>query len=104
MILISSSTIVGEGIFEVARSHTKSSNLYRKIYAKTGTDQGLGDASLQATSTTDLFFLLQAPWTLQSKRRSEEGREEEEKSSKRLKNNKRTNDGMSKRGASLFID
>ena len=57
----------------------KSSGLYRKIHAKTGADQELGDASLRTTSTADLFLLLQAPWTLQSDRIFGGEREEEEK-------------------------
>ena len=48
--------MVGEGVSQVARSHTKSSGLYRKIHAKTGADQGLRDASLRTTSTADFFF------------------------------------------------
>ena len=102
MILIFSNPTVGEGVPQIAHSHTKSFGLYRKIHVKTGVDQGLRGASLQATSTADLFLLLRAPWTLQSKKRSEGGREEEEKSSKNSKNSKRTNDGMSKRGAPFY--
>ena len=71
--------MVGEGIPQVTHSHTKSSGLYKKIHTKTGIDQGLEDASLQITSTADLFLLLQAPWTLQSDRRSGGEREEEMK-------------------------
>ena len=71
--------MVIEGIPQVTHSHTKSSSLYKKIHAKTGADQGLGDVSLQTTLTVDLFLLLQAPWTLQSDRRSRERREEEKR-------------------------
>ena len=69
--------MVGEDVFQIASSHTKSSGFYKKIHMKTGADQGLGGASLQATSTADLF-LLQVSWMLQSKRRSRGGREKEE--------------------------
>ena len=63
----------------------KLSGLYRKIHAKTGPDQRLGDASLQVTSIVDLFLLLQASWTLQSSSESRGGTEEEEKSSGKSK-------------------
>ena len=76
--------MVGEGVPQVTHSHTKLSSLYRKIYVKTGADQGFGGASLQATSTADLF-LLQAPWTLQSNREFKKGKEKEEKSSEKSK-------------------
>ena len=69
--------MVGEDIPQVTRSHMKLSGLYRKIHAKTGADRNLGGASMQATSTADLFLLLQATWTLQNKKGSEGGREEE---------------------------
>ena len=91
--------MVREGVLQITCSHIESSGLYRKIHAKIGTDQGLEGASLQATSTADLFLLLQTPWTLQSKRRSKGGREEEEKGSGKPQNIKGTNDEMSKRGA-----
>ena len=57
----------------------KLSGLYRKIYVKAGADQRLRGASLQATSTADIFLLLQVPWTLQSKRGSRGRIEEKEK-------------------------
>ena len=56
--------MVGEDVPQITHNHTKSSGFYRKIDAKTGTDQGLGGASLQATSTADLFLFLQIPWIL----------------------------------------
>ena len=71
--------MVGEGILQVAHSHMELSGLYRKIHTKTDANQGLGGTGLQATSTADLFLLLQVPWTLQSKRGSRGGIEEEEK-------------------------
>ena len=64
LILISSGPIVGEGILQVTCSHTESFDLYRKFHVKISIDQGLGGASLQATSTADMFFLLQVPWIL----------------------------------------
>ena len=70
--------MVREGILHITHSHTKSSGLYGKIDVKTSVDQKLEDASLQATSTADLF-LLQISWTLQSKRGSRGRIEEEEK-------------------------
>ena len=63
----------------MTHSHIKSFGLYKKIHAKTGADQGLGGASLQATLTASFFHLLQATWTLQNKRGFRGGREEEEK-------------------------
>ena len=71
--------MVRDGVPQITHSHTKSSGLYRKIHAKTSADQELRDASLRTTLTADLFFLLQAPWTLQSDRKSRGGREKEEK-------------------------
>ena len=70
--------MIGEDVLQVTRSHMKSSGLYKKIHVKTGADQRLGGASLQAISTADLF-LLQVSWILQSKRGSREGIEEEKK-------------------------
>ena len=66
----------------------KSSGLHKKIHAKTGIDQGLGGASLQATLTADLFLFLQASWTLQRMKRSRRAREKEEKSYERIKTSK----------------
>ena len=83
--LTSSGPMVGEGIPQINHSHIKSSGLYRKIHMKTGIDQELGGASLQATSIVDLFLLLQVPWILQSKRRSRRGIVEEEKSCEKSK-------------------
>ena len=87
--------MVGEGIPQVTCSHIKLSDFYRKIHMKIGVDQRLGGASLQATSTADLFLLLQVPWTLQSNRRSRGGREEEEKNFRKSQNNKGIDHGMS---------
>ena len=70
--------IVREGVSQVTHSHTKSSDLYKKIHMKTGADQGVRGASLQATLTVDLFLFLQAPWILQRMKRSRGRREEEE--------------------------
>ena len=54
----------------------------------TSADQEFGDASLQATSTADFFLLLQAPWTLQSSRRSGGEKKENKKSFEKSKNGK----------------
>ena len=82
--------MVREDVPQVTHNHTKSSGLYRKIHMKTGTDQGLGCASLQASSMADLFFFLQAPWMLQRMKESGGGRQkEEEKSYKKIKTSKR---------------
>ena len=79
LILIFSDPIVREGVPQVTHNHTKSSDLYKKIYMKTDIDQGLEDASLQTTLTTDLFLFLQEPWILQSDKISRRGREKENK-------------------------
>ena len=100
--LTSSGPMVGEGIPQINHSHIKSSGLYRKIHMKTGIDQELGGASLQATSIVDLFLLLQVSWTQQSNKGSRGEREEEEKSSKKSQNKKGTNNGTSKIGAPLL--
>ena len=55
---------------------------------KTGADEGLGGANLQATLTADLFLFLQAPWTLQKMKRSRGGGEEEKKSYRKIKTSK----------------
>ena len=89
MILFFSSPTVGEGILQIIHSHTKLFGLYKKIHTKTGADQGLGGASLQATSTVDLFLFLQAPWILQKMKECRGGREEEEKSSRKIKTSKK---------------
>ena len=59
LILISSGLTIGEGVLQIVHSHTESSDLYRKIHMKTGANQRLGGANLQAISTADLFLLLQ---------------------------------------------
>ena len=86
--MLSSSPILGDNVPQVARSHTKMSGLYKKIHMKTGADEGLGGANLQATLTADLFLFLQAPWTLQKMKRSRGGREKKEKSSEKIKTSK----------------
>ena len=88
MILIFSHPIVREGVLHITHSHTESSGLYRKIHTKTDADQGLGGASLQAILTVDLFFFLQAPWTLQRMKKSRGGREGKEKSFEKIKTSK----------------
>ena len=86
--MFSSGPTLGEDVPQVAHSHTKMSGLYKKIHVKTGADQGLGGASLQATLTADLFLFLQAPWALQKMKGSRGEREEREKSSRKIKTSK----------------
>ena len=93
---------IRKDIPQITHSRTKLSVLYKKIYMKTGTDQGLGDDSLQATLMIDLLFSLQEPWMLQRMKKSEVGREEEEKSSGKIKTSKKI-DVMMGRKEDFFL-
>ena len=101
MLMISTSSILGQVLFHIARSHTKSSSLYKKSTRRPAQIRLLGSASLQGSlRLISPFFFISLGCS--------KGREYLEKEEKRRRssgekiNLQRIQDGASTIGASFI--